>query len=80
MNRLRYLLLSLLMAMVALSSCRKEEEVIPSTKVRVGAPGRPGKIKGFFLLNEANMGSNKATLDYYDYTTAFYTPQHLRRA
>ena len=73
MNRLRYLLLSLLWAMVALSSCRKEEEVVPSTRVRVGVPGRPGKIKGFFLLNEANMGSNKATLDYYDYTTAFYT-------
>ena len=73
MNRLRYLLLSLLGAMVALSSCRKEEEVVPSTRVRVGAPGRPGKIKGFFLLNEGNMGSNKSTLDYYDYATAFYT-------
>ena len=73
MNRFRDLLLSLLVAMVALSSCRKEEEIIPSSRVRVGAPGRPGKIKGFFLLNEANMGSNKATLDYYDYTTAFYT-------
>ena len=73
MNRLRYLLLCLLVTMVALSSCRKEEEVVPSTRVRVGVPGRPGKIKGFFLLNEANMGSNKATLDYYDYTTAFYT-------
>lgn len=73
MNRFRDLLLSLLVAMVALSSCRKEEEIIPSSRVRVGVPGRPGKIKGFFLLNEANMGSNKATLDYYDYTTAFYT-------
>ncbi|MBF1396679.1 YncE family protein, partial [Porphyromonas sp.] len=73
MNHFRDLLLSLLVAMVALSSCRKEEEIIPSSRVRVGVPGRPGKIKGFFLLNEANMGSNKATLDYYDYTTAFYT-------
>lgn len=73
MNRLRYLLLSLLGAMVALSSCRKEEEVIPSTKVHIGVPDSPGKIKGFFLLNEGNMGSNKSTLDYYDYTTASYT-------
>ena len=74
MNRLRYLLLSLLLgAMVVLPSCRKEEEIIPSNKVCVGVPGRPGKIKGFFLLNEGNMGSNKSTLDYYDYTTAFYT-------
>lgn len=73
MNRLRYLLLSLLGAMVALSSCRKEEEVIPSTQVHIGVPDSPGKIKGFFLLNEGNMGSNKSTLDYYDYTTASYT-------
>ena len=72
--RIRHLLLSLLLgAMVVLPSCRKEEEIIPSNKVRVGVPGRPGKIKGFFLLNEGNMGSNKSTLDYYDYTTAFYT-------
>ncbi|MFR9534947.1 MAG: DUF5074 domain-containing protein [Rikenellaceae bacterium] len=31
-----------------------------------------GEIKGFFVLNEGNMGSNKATLDYFDYTTGIY--------
>ena len=30
------------------------------------------EVRGFYLLNEGNMGSNKATLDYYDYTTATY--------
>ena len=30
------------------------------------------EVQGFYLLNEGNMGSNKATLDYYDYTTATY--------
>ncbi|MDR3127402.1 MAG: YncE family protein, partial [Tannerellaceae bacterium] len=29
-------------------------------------------IYGFYLLNEGNMGSNKATLDYYDFTTGEY--------
>jgi len=29
-------------------------------------------IQGFYLLNEGNMGSNKSTLDYYDYTTGAY--------
>jgi hypothetical protein len=29
-------------------------------------------VKGFFLLNEGNMGSNKCTLDYYDYSTGVY--------
>lgn len=30
------------------------------------------QIVGVYLLNEGNMGSNKSTLDYYDYTTATY--------
>ena len=30
-------------------------------------------VVGFYLLNEGNMGSNKSTLDYYDYTTATYS-------
>lgn len=29
-------------------------------------------ISGFYLLNEGNMGSNKATIDYYDYATSTY--------
>ena len=31
------------------------------------------EIVGFYLLNEGNMGSNKATLDYYDYASGIYT-------
>ena len=73
MNCLRYLLLSLLGAIVALSSCRKEEEVIRSQEEQVGTGTKTGPIQGFFLLNEANMGSNKSTLDYYDYKTGKYT-------
>ena len=73
MNRFRYLLLSLLGAIVALSSCRKEEEVIRSQEEQVGTGTKTGPIQGFFLLNEANMGSNKSTLDYYDYKTGKYT-------
>ena len=57
----------------SLSSCRKEDEIIPSTEEQGGKPEPAGPIKGFFLLNEANMGSNKSTLDYYDYETGKYT-------
>lgn len=31
-----------------------------------------GEVKGFFLLNEGNMGSNKCTLDFFDATTGRY--------
>ena len=58
---------------LSLSSCRKEDEIIPSTEQKGGEAGPAGPIKGFFLLNEANMGSNKSTLDYYDYETGKYT-------
>ncbi|MEG0807884.1 MAG: YncE family protein [Alistipes sp.] len=58
-----------------LGACRKdafEEQIIPSTwtKVAEGVPN--SEIKGFYLLNEGNMGSNKATLDYFDYQSGYY--------
>ena len=54
------------------TSCRKEEEIIPCTRVQV-TEGRVGlQTRGFFLLNEGNMGSNKATLDYLDYGSGLY--------
>ncbi len=62
---------ALLLALVAICSCRKDEYIIPSTSTQV-SDGQDGEIKGFFLLNEGNMGSNKATLDFYDYTTGTY--------
>jgi DNA-binding beta-propeller fold protein YncE len=40
--------------------------------VQVTEPAATGEIKGFFLLNEANMGSNKASLDYFDYASGTY--------
>lgn len=37
-----------------------------------GEPGIP-EINGFFLLNEGLLGSNKCTLDYYDYQSGIYS-------
>lgn len=57
----------------AVSSCRGEDLITPSTGNEVTDGSDAGEIKGFFLLNEGNMGSNKATLDYFDYETGVYT-------
>lgn len=58
----------------AFASCRGDEPVTPSTPVKVGVGETPtGPVQGFFLLNEGNMGSNKATLDHYDLETGIYT-------
>ncbi len=61
----------LLLSIVFVCSCRTEDSIIKSTSTQV-SDGQDGQIKGFFLLNEGNMGSNKATLDYYDYTEGMY--------
>ena len=57
--------LSIIICFVLLStSCREDERIIPSTPYQV-TPGVNGtSVKGFFLLNEGNMGSNKCTLDF----------------
>ena len=46
------------------TSCNRTDPVISSEEEQIAPLGPPGE--GFFLLNEANMGSNKSTLDYYD--------------
>jgi DNA-binding beta-propeller fold protein YncE len=61
-----------LLVLASLASCRNnEDEIIPPTKTSV-TDGETGTIKGFFLLNEGNMGSNKASLDYFDYDAGDY--------
>ncbi|MFA7116443.1 MAG: DUF5074 domain-containing protein [Bacteroidales bacterium] len=66
----------LVFGILVLWSCRKEEIIIPPTYTQVtkGVSVSPIKesIKGFYLLNEGNMGSNKCTLDYFDYETGKY--------
>ena len=55
----------------AVSSCREDIYIYPSSSENVGGPQVTG-VDGFYLLNEGNMGSNKCTLDYFDETTGNY--------
>ena len=64
-----WLLLAMLIAFV---SCRKEENIVPPTKTGITEPRTDTKIKGFYLLNEGNMGSNKASIDFFNYETGCY--------
>ncbi len=63
--------LGLLLLLLLLLSCRGPEIILPSEEEQKGDTIHT-EVQGFYLLNEGNMGSNKATLDYYDYTTATY--------
>lgn len=69
-NLLRYLPV-ILLAAVSMWSCRDEDVIFIPEQVETGNPVY-NSIRGFYLLNEGNMGSNKATLDYYDYEKATY--------
>lgn len=61
-----------LLLLLALQSCRHDVIVWPSEEEEAGE-ARTDSICGFYLLNEGNMGSNKSTLDFYDYATGIYT-------
>ncbi|MDR2384911.1 MAG: YncE family protein [Tannerella sp.] len=66
--------LSLLIASICFCfvSCRDEAEIFMPEIVTTPPEDDITQIKGFYLLNEGNMGSNKSTLDYYDYATDEY--------
>lgn len=67
MNRL----IILFFLSLSLIQCRKEDEVITSTEIDINDT-HAGEIKGFFLLNEGKMGSNKASLDFLDAASGKY--------
>jgi len=65
------IILPILFLSLCFCSCRKEIEIFSPEEEVVSIPEYTS-IQGFYLLNEGNMGSNKSTLDYYDYETGTY--------
>ena len=63
-----FVLLSLLV-----SSCRKDELIFVSDSSVVSIPVQLEDYQGFYLLNEGNMGMNRATIDWFNYETGLYT-------
>ena len=76
MRRIFYLLAVAVIAVV--SACRNDEAVIPPTPEDTGKPSVKGKVVGMYVLNEGNMNSNKATLDYLDLSADGPTAQYMR--
>ena len=65
-------ILHIVLLLVALAACRHDDEIFIPERVEVSKP-EYSAVAGFYLLNEGNMGSNKCTLDRYDYSTGIYT-------
>lgn len=70
MKLIRHVILPLVLIAI-LTGCRGDIYIQQSTSTEVEAPRITG-VDGFYLINEGNMGSNKATLDYFDETTGVY--------
>ena len=52
--------------LAVVSSCREDFYIIPSQKQDTGVAPTRGDIVGMYVLNEGNMGSNKASIDFLD--------------
>ncbi len=71
-------LCSLLLIPCSLISCRGEEIIFPAEYEVLPMESRelssfaPNEPIGMYLLNEGNMGSNKATIDYLDFSKGIY--------
>lgn len=74
MKRYIHLLPLFLTLSVMISACRKDQIVMPTEyEIIPGTIAPDSKIRGFYLLNEGNMGSNKCTLDFVDLLTGVYS-------
>lgn len=63
--------LSAIAILAAAASCERDEVLIDIVQTQVTEPVMTD-VYGFYLLNEGNMGSNKASIDYFDATTGTY--------
>lgn len=72
MNSKLLLILTLLGALAW--SCRHDELVVPTEyDLLPGGPDSEAFPPGMYLLNEGNMGSNKASIDYVDFRNGYYS-------
>ena len=60
------------------SSCREDFYIIPSQNQDTGVAPTRGDIVGMYVLNEGNMGSNKASIDFLDLDENKPTVHYLR--
>ncbi|MDR0907602.1 MAG: YncE family protein [Rikenellaceae bacterium] len=70
--KINYILAGTALLALSLASCREDEPIDPSRGTEVGGD-ETETVTGFYLLNEGNMGANKASLDYYDYGSGIYS-------
>ena len=65
--------LYIILALLLMTSCRGELPLMRAEGEFVDCnPGSSKNIKGLYLLNEGNMGSNKCTIDFFNIESGSY--------
>jgi len=64
--------------LAVVSSCREDFYIIPSQNQDTGVAPTRGNILGMYVLNEGNMGSNKASIDFLELDENKPTVHYLR--
>lgn len=59
-------------------ACRDDVKIVPMQRIDTGGHTTQSDIIGMYLLNEGNMGSNKASLDFLNLSAADSTVVYLR--
>jgi hypothetical protein len=65
----KYILFTFALFSLLATSCRKDTPPPTEQVTTLFTPNPASVVKGVYLLNEGNFNTNKATLDYVDYTT-----------
>ncbi|WP_333662960.1 YncE family protein [Chishuiella changwenlii] len=64
-------IISCLFLLIFINSCTQDNYIIEEEEEGVTNPEN-NNVKGFYLLNEGNMGSNSATIDFMDFSLGVY--------
>ena len=62
---------SYLFILFAVFGCQQDVYIVDEERENITKPEKT-EVTGFYLLNEGNMGSNKATVDYFNYAEGVY--------
>ena len=73
MKNIKFKLLLFTGILLLFFSCREDEHIVVSEfQIIPEVINHDSGIAGMYLVNEGNMGSNKSTLDFFDYTTGIF--------
>lgn len=74
---MKKIFLYLLILILSVQSCREDYDYVEYGAINTGVQSPEDiDIQGLYILNEGNMGSNKASLDFFNYSTGVFSKNY----